>query len=83
MGSGGGKVGRREGAGHERARVWQPVGAGTSSVTTVGGGPPRKGWEPLQYANTLWEFNSTRFCSKTGNRVPSAKEEIGRVTHSP
>lgn len=50
-------MGRREGAGHKRARVRHPVGAGTSSVTTVGGGPPGKGWEPLQYANVPWEFN--------------------------
>lgn len=50
-------MGRREGAGHKRAKVRHPVGAGTSSVATVGGGPPGKGWEPLQYANALWEIN--------------------------
>lgn len=41
----------------KQARVRHPVGAGTSSVAAVGGGPPRKGWEPLQYANAPWEFN--------------------------
>lgn len=57
VGSGGGRVGQEEGSGHKGARVRHPVGAGISSVTTVGGGPPGKGWELLQYANTLWEFN--------------------------
>lgn len=56
-GSGGGRVGQSEGAGHKRARVRHPAGAGISSVATVGGGPPGKGWEPLQYANVPWEFS--------------------------
>lgn len=50
-------MGQSEGAGHKRARVRHAVGAGISSVTTVGGGPPGKGWEPLQYANMPWEFS--------------------------
>lgn len=87
MGRGGGRVGRREGAGHKRARVRHPVGAGTSSVATVGGGPPGEGWELLQYANVPWELNHHQVLLKGRQRAVEGPrreggERRGRA-HSP